>query len=152
VDADFKPSIMPYPDGPYHVNDVTRFSDQHGLIRTDPMVTTVLCRCGASVRKPFCDGTHVKIGFSSARRERSVADGPDDRADRPADDTPRDTVSIFVAPDGPYVVTGGPELRNTTLKEGASRMRYSLCRCGASGNKPFCDGSHRRIGFKDDRN
>jgi hypothetical protein len=33
--------------------------------------------------------------------------------------------------------------------EGASREHYTLCRCGASKNKPFCDGTHWHIGFKD---
>lgn len=48
---------------------------------------------------------------------------------------------------GPLLVEGpfrieGPD--GVTLREGE---KCSLCRCGASANKPFCDGSHRRIGF-----
>ena len=147
---------MPYPDGPYYVNDVTRFSNRHGPIRTKPTVTVVLCRCGASATKPFCDGTHVKIGFSSAKLGSSVEERLDSAltssVEQPGDDAPQDTAAIFVAPDGPYMVTGGPELRNTVFNEGASRACFALCRCGASRNKPFCDGSHRRIGFKDERN
>ena len=156
MDPDSNPSITPYPDGPYYVNDVTRFSNRHGAIRTNPTMTVVLCRCGASAIKPFCDGTHVKIGFSSAKLESSGEDGfdsaPTSSAGRPDDDSPQDTAAIFVAPDGPYVVTGSPELRNTVPGGGASRTRFELCRCGGSRNKPFCDGSHRRIGFKDEKN
>ena len=38
---------------------------------------------------------------------------------------------------------------NTEFGDGASREHYTLCRCGASANKPFCDGSHWRIEFRD---
>ena len=52
-------------------------------------------------------------------------------------------------PDGPYAVTGGVELVGVKLGEGASREHYTLCRCGASRNKPFCDGSHWEANFRD---
>ncbi len=60
--------------------------------------------------------------------------------------------AIFVAPNGPYVVTGGAELVDTALGEGASTQRSTLCRCGGSKNKPFCDGTHWSIEFTDDKN
>jgi len=56
---------------------------------------------------------------------------------------------VTVTDDGPYAVTGGIELANVDFGEGASLEHYTLCRCGASKNKPFCDGSHWRVGFKD---
>ncbi|MEO7742713.1 MAG: CDGSH iron-sulfur domain-containing protein [Usitatibacter sp.] len=56
---------------------------------------------------------------------------------------------ITVTKDGPYVVAGECELLEAAWAEGASRVRYTLCRCGASKNKPFCDGSHFDAGFKD---
>lgn len=49
---------------------------------------------------------------------------------------------------GPYAVTGGIELVGVEFGEGASKEHYTLCRCGASKNKPFCDGSHWKIGFE----
>jgi len=59
---------------------------------------------------------------------------------------------ITVTKDGPYAVTGGIELVDHPLGEGASTECYTLCRCGESKNKPFCDGTHWRIGFKDENN
>src|SRR5438552_1861532 len=56
---------------------------------------------------------------------------------------------VLVTDSGPYAVCGGIELMSVEFGEGASREHYTLCRCGASANKPFCDGSHWRIGFKD---
>jgi len=61
-----------------------------------------------------------------------------------------DTPRILISRDGPYVVQGGIELHDVAWGEGASREHYALCRCGASRNKPFCDGSHWYVGFKDD--
>ncbi len=56
-------------------------------------------------------------------------------------------VEIFVKPHGSYHVTGTvvilDEHGNRVVKNG----KFSLCRCGASENKPFCDGTHREIGF-----
>jgi len=60
--------------------------------------------------------------------------------------------SLFVAPNGPYVVSGGPDLIETKRGEGASTGHFTLCRCGGSKNKPFCDGTHWHIKFTDEKN
>jgi CDGSH-type Zn-finger protein len=60
--------------------------------------------------------------------------------------------AILVGKDGPYSVTGGVTLVDARWGDGASREHYTLCRCGASKNKPFCDGSHWDAHFSDDRN
>jgi CDGSH-type Zn-finger protein len=58
--------------------------------------------------------------------------------------------TIRVLPNGPYRVTGpvtitDPQGNEIKIEEGRT---VSLCRCGASANKPFCDGTHGRIGFQ----
>ena len=56
---------------------------------------------------------------------------------------------VTVTDHGPYAVTGGIELIGVKFGAGASTEHYTLCRCGASKNKPFCDGSHWTVKFVD---
>ena len=72
--------------------------------------------------------------------------------DDPAGADGAEICSIEVSKDGPYYVHGPVELADAPWGEGASKTRYALCRCGASKNKPFCDGSHWNIEFHDDSN
>ncbi len=60
--------ISTYEDGPYLVRGSFRLVDAEGDEFSVAKETIALCRCGASTRKPFCDGTHSKIGFRSAER------------------------------------------------------------------------------------
>lgn len=50
--------------------------------------------------------------------------------------------------DGPLFVSGGVSVTRSDGVEMETRNRLSLCRCGASSNKPYCDGSHSSIGFE----
>jgi CDGSH-type Zn-finger protein len=69
---------------------------------------------------------------------------------------------ITITPAGPYIVSGGVPLNQRSIEpdaEGASERwgegrdydtggdTYALCRCGHSKNKPFCDGTHARVGW-----
>lgn len=49
---------------------------------------------------------------------------------------------VVVVPGGPYAVKGGGQIEGAEFAEGASREHFTLCRCGGSKNKPFCDGTH----------
>ena len=59
------------------------------------------------------------------------------------------TARIKVIKDGPLLVEGGCSLRDNEGIILAEQGPYALCRCGGSGKKPFCDGTHTKIGFKD---
>jgi CDGSH-type Zn-finger protein len=60
---------------------------------------------------------------------------------------------ISIERNGSYLVVGGPEFVDAQggLKP-LSAEHFSLCRCGQSENKPFCDGTHRFCGFEDPKN
>ncbi len=72
MSSEKKPNIKPAPDGPYLVKGLKNFANQKGPIEAKE--TMALCRCGESANKPFCDGTHSKIGFSSAKLAGLVED------------------------------------------------------------------------------
>lgn len=226
--VDVKPKILPLPNGPYYLINDMQPKVVYNLqnFKGEPLSTTVgiaLCRCGASKNKPFCDGTHSVIGFSSANKTLEENDDiekiviKDKRRDYPGkeitvhdnrricshaaecvnnlssvfklgsrpwinpdgskmndiievvrrcpsgalsysidgveyrDPEEQRNPTVTVLKNGPYHITGGIELigENIQFGEGASKEHYTLCRCGASENKPFCDGAHKSSKFND---
>ena len=53
-------------NGPYKVTGDIELVDPDGRPVKAPGQTVFLCRCGGSTNKPFCDGTHSKVGFQGA--------------------------------------------------------------------------------------
>jgi CDGSH-type Zn-finger protein len=173
-----------------------------------------LCRCGHSSNKPFCDGTHKKIGFDGTetasrapyRQQAQLTEGPAlalsdaqalcagarfcdpngtvwNQVERSNEASVRATfvrqvnhcpsgrlvawerssgqpiehplpVSIGLIEDpaeqvsGPLWLRGGIPLVSADGFQYEVRNRMTVCRCGASKNKPFCDGSHMTIHFR----
>ena len=114
----------------------------HGELEIEgeaPRLRATLCRCGASKAKPFCDGSHTAAGFQAtgepATQESSslaVRNG-----------------KLRVTPfkDGPLGVEGNLEICSGTGRTVNRVTKTALCRCGQSGKKPYCDGTHRKVGF-----
>lgn len=213
---------MPLPNGPLYLINDSHPKSIDNLVnhKGEPLSTVVgiaLCRCGQSNNKPFCDGTHSTVGFTSdnAASDTKVKDKRKNYANSRiivhdnrricshSAECLRNLPSVFrlderpwinvdgaavekivetvrkcpsgalsysidgiehrdqddrkpmvtVAKNGPYNVTGGVELvdDDAAWAEGASKEHYTLCRCGASNNKPFCDETHLKIKFRDDR-
>jgi CDGSH-type Zn-finger protein len=200
-----RPSITVLRRGPYRVEGVEDIKDSDGQ-NLPHLAITMLCRCGASKRKPFCDGSHTKIGFVEEKdpnrakgetneyagkeitivdntdvccRDRScitglpqVFENCDPNAAGPEDiiETIRKCPSgaltykiggthchdfgrepgIVVTKNGPLKVVGGISLKDETGARPACEEHYTLCRCGGSKNKPFCDGTHAETDFRGD--
>jgi CDGSH-type Zn-finger protein len=219
--ASREPVVRVTEDGPYEVEGVplvrtaqveTEYGEPIDWAPDEPIPAgrrAVLCRCGRSATKPFCDDSHLTepfdgtevadrrpyddrkatfdahgfvlddvielctdAGYCGDRFEHvwdmlpdtvdpEVADRvramvrrcPSGRIVTRGDDGVRDEPpyepSVAAIADGPLWVRGGVPVvaADGTMYE--ARNRQTLCRCGASGNKPFCDGSHKRVGFRD---
>jgi CDGSH-type Zn-finger protein/uncharacterized Fe-S cluster protein YjdI len=98
-----------------------------------------LCRCGESHNKPYCDGSHVASRFQASGEPPTQ------------DSTPlavrNGALKVTPAPNGPLLLQGSAEICSGTGRTITRTQKAALCRCGASANKPFCDGSHQRVGF-----
>lgn len=99
-----------------------------------------LCRCGASQNKPFCDGAHATAGFTATGEPGTDASE--------ALQARNGCVKVTAAKDGPLLVDGNLELVSGTGRTLNRVVKTALCRCGQSGKKPYCDGTHRKVGFK----
>jgi CDGSH-type Zn-finger protein/uncharacterized Fe-S cluster protein YjdI len=100
-----------------------------------------LCRCGASRNKPFCDGSHHEAGFKATGEPLTV--------ESEALKVRNGPVEVTRTADGPLMVTGSLEICSGTGRTVSRVDKVFLCRCGGSSKKPFCDGTHQAIGFKD---
>jgi CDGSH-type Zn-finger protein/uncharacterized Fe-S cluster protein YjdI len=103
-------------------------------------IRATLCRCGASQNKPYCDGSHAAAGFvatgepaTQASESLATRNGP---------------LNVSLVTNGPLKIAGNLEICTGTGRTANRTQEAWLCRCGASGNKPYCDGTHKRIGFK----
>jgi thiamine pyrophosphate-dependent acetolactate synthase large subunit-like protein/CDGSH-type Zn-finger protein/nitrite reductase/ring-hydroxylating ferredoxin subunit len=205
-----KPKITPQKNGPYTVTALEKFTNSRNeAIGTKKVM--ILCRCGASQNKPYCDGAHITVGFKDQKDPKRIPDKRDSYPGKkvtihdnrgicshaahctdnlplvfrmgvkpwinPDGATPRmvkkiinlcpsgalsysennldfidrkATPEIHISRNGPYEIRGGIELEGFNLGDRASIEHYTLCRCGASKNKPRCDGSHWYTAFKDD--
>ena len=71
-------TINPKENGPYLVTGCRTLQGMFDGAAYASEGTVALCRCGGSKNKPYCDGTHAKNGFSSAKADDRVSDGRDD--------------------------------------------------------------------------
>ena len=70
------------------------------------------------------------------------------RLDGGPGEVPPDTVEIRAIKNGPYFVRGPVEIRDENGETIRTDTRFALCRCGQSKHLPFCDNTHRAIGFR----
>ncbi|MCB9529714.1 MAG: CDGSH iron-sulfur domain-containing protein [bacterium] len=124
-------------NGPLYLRGALHLAGVDGEGETRTRIA--LCRCGASKNKPFCDNSHEKDGF--------IDRGAIGTTGQP-DPLPAGPLTITPAPDGPLLLSGPVTLVAASGRAAWQGHKAALCRCGASKNKPFCDGSHRAVGFK----
>lgn len=100
-----------------------------------------LCRCGASTNKPACDNSHENI-------EWKAGTGADKSKMPEPENNQHEKLLIKLMKDGPAILEGTYTMESPEMGEQTSDKGVALCRCGASSTKPFCDGTHKDVGFK----
>lgn len=201
-DKNQKPQIIFTKYSPYMITDLKNLKDDKGNdLETGPVIS--LCRCGYSAYRPYCDGSHSKVGFVGEKQEDRTPDRIKDykgknitihdnrgvcshdgscinllpsvfkKVGRPWIDPDGAEIaeiistiekcpsgalsytigsrryqdldeepSITAAEIGPLMIKGGIVIKDDMKSRPECREHYTLCACGKSKNKPFCDGSH----------
>lgn len=128
-------------NGPIYARGRIELRDAGGGHLADE-TRVALCRCGASRNKPYCDGAHEEVEF---RAPSELGPG----SPKPVVEREGPLVVRLIA-DGPLRLDGPFVLRPAGSGATAEGGSCSLCRCGGSRRKPYCDGTHREIGFRAD--
>ncbi len=128
------------PDGPVYFRGNIEVQNEEGeAILND--TRWALCRCGKSGNKPACDNTHTEIDFEApASFDKSSL-----QEENPSDNGSK--LVLKALKDGPVLVQGTYQIYSETSQPVSCSKNIALCRCGGSSNKPFCDGTHKEIGF-----
>jgi len=105
-----------------------------------------LCRCGKSSVKPLCDNSHV-ADFTFVDKGEIDPSSVNITANKESGDG---ALYIKTVKNGPVVISGPLTLTSADETVCLEMTRCSICRCGASKNKPFCDGTHEKKGFEAD--
>ncbi|MCV6591621.1 MAG: CDGSH iron-sulfur domain-containing protein [Silicimonas sp.] len=115
----------------------------HGTLRIggEDMTRATLCRCGKTGTPPFCDASHLEAGFAATGEPSPTG------KDAPGE-VPNEALTVTAFEDGPLEAKGALEITGGSGARVHRGTKAFLCRCGASKNKPFCDGSHKAAGFK----
>lgn len=145
-DSEEKPartnSITISPNGPLYLRgDIAIQNSEGETILEDTRVA--LCRCGASKYKPFCDNSHEDIDFEAPA-------GFNESKLRPTTngDVNHDKLILRLMENGPILVEGEYEVYSIANQRVSSKKNVAFCRCGQSTSKPFCDGTHKDVGFE----
>ena len=118
----------------------------HGALKLggeDAGTRAVLCRCGRSKNKPWCDNSHREMGFK-ATGEPKPSDSPSEPEERGG------PLALTPLKDGPLQVIGNLEVVSGSGRRLDCSGETYFCRCGGSAKKPYCDGTHAKVGFTAD--
>ena len=133
-------TILVSRNGPTYLRGDVELVDERGDVRLRD-TRVALCRCGLSQTKPLCDNAHRDAGF----REPGALAEPERVEDPGAEGT---RLRAIARENGPIELNGPFAISSADRKTMLAGTRTKLCRCGESGAKPFCDGTHKRVGFK----
>lgn len=134
-------TISIVPDGPVYIRGNIELQDADGevLLKDTRMA---VCRCGQSANKPLCDNSHLEDDFTAAAAFESDSLQEDITAEADG------KLILKALENGPILVQGSYQIYSDVTQPVNCSKNVALCRCGGSSNKPFCDGTHKEIGFR----
>ncbi len=146
TDTEEKPprenTITIVPDGPLYLRVDIEIQNAKGETLLEDTRVAV-CRCGASENKPLCDNTHKDINFEAPAGFQKAKLQPTDSGE-----TSQSKLILKLMDNGPILLEGSYRVHSIANESVNSSKNAALCRCGQSATKPFCDGTHKDVGFE----
>ncbi|AXX91173.1 hypothetical protein CPU12_13095 [Malaciobacter molluscorum LMG 25693] len=103
---------------------------------------TFLCRCGRSKKQPFCEGSHADAKFDSKCQIAKNEQIQKIKTNHTDVFNNNENLKIHISKGSAIMVNNEVDIKINNLPKNIKS--FSLCRCGNSKNKPFCDTTHNR--------